>query len=300
MPALFKLYNMEQVDYARHYELAADSYDQDSLFDMDGEENSFFDEDSEQANNFDEVDSFDDEPDNLFGIAIGKKARRKKALKKSRATLAYEREDAAIQNERQAIANNLTPAAVAYQQVERNVPIISEYVQNQGQIPQTNPAALALQATQLFQNQVAQKQYYIPDYNSAHDSVIDDEQQNWENADEFFGSIISSVFEAGKGLITAINQKREANGKKPLFAGKNWQALANKVNNNQSVINDALTANEIAFLQLTKSENQKAYEQTILGKTQGAFMSYQQNEAIKKWLPFVLIGIVGYIVINKK
>lgn len=290
----------DAIDYERHYQLAADSYDQESLFDMDTQDNSFYDADAEEANSFDEydTDSFD-EPDNLFGIAIGKKARRKKALKKSRATLAYERDDAAIQNERTAIANNLTPAAVAYQQVQQNAPLINEYVTRQGEVPQTNPAALALQATNLFQNQVAAKQYYIPDYASAHDSVIDDELQEWDGAENFFGSIISSVFEAGKSLIGAINKKRVNNGKKPLFAGKNWQALANKVNNNQSVINDALTANEMAFLALTKSENQKAYEQTILGQTTGGFMNYQQTEAIKKYLPFVLIGIIIYFMMKK-
>ena len=286
----------DAIDYERHYQLAADSYDQNSLFDMDSSDNSFYDED---ADSFDEISDYDSEADNFLGIAIGKKAKRRKALKKNRATLEYERQDAAIWNERQAVATGISPAAVAYQQVQANQPLINEYVTRQGEIPQTNPAALALQATNLFQNQVAQKQAYIPDYNSAHDSVIDDEMQQWDGADEFFGAILTGVFQAGKSLIGAINNKRVANGKKPLFAGKNWQKLAEKVNNNESVINDALTANEMAFLALTKKENAKAYEQTVLGQTTGAFVNYQQTEALKKYLPYLLIAIVIFLVIRK-
>lgn len=255
--------------------------------------------------NFDEMEnSFYDEPDNLFGL--GKKAKRKRALKKGRAELEYNRQQADIQIQQRAIDQSLQPSTVALQNVQENLPVVQSYVQNAGHVPQQNPAALSLQASNIFADQVAQRQMQgVPDYSTAMNSVIEDQQDSWgEEADEFFGSIISSVFQAGKALVNKINQKREANGKKPLFRGKNWQKLAEKINNNETVITDALSANEKAIIAITQKEiaNAKALEGNAkpLIAAKDAFIADQTKQAFMTYLPYILIVLVIVFVAGKK
>lgn len=270
-------------NYTHMFNDAADNYIESS-----------FDDDS-PANSF--------EPDNLFGIAIGKKARRRKSLRNNAATVDYNRKQADLTLQQRAIDQSLEPSTVALQNVQAQQPLINSYVQSQGQVPQPNPAALALQANSLFQSQIEQKQAQgVPDFDVAHDAVISDMQDSWgdEESEEFFGDLFSSIYKAGSALIGKINKKREDKGLKPLFAGKNWQKMAEKMANNETVIEDGLNANERALLALTRKEIDVAKKNdSPVGAAVRAIKADQTRQAIRDYLPYIVIAAVVIYLIGK-
>lgn len=251
------------------------------------------------ATHYSSFEDFDQaEADNLFGL--GKKGRRKRELKKQRGEMQHDRKLAEIELEKRATEKMLRPETVALNDVEDNKPIIQSYVRNAGQVPQRNPAALALQATQVFQNKVSDRQAKgVPDYEQAVEAEMDDTTDQWneDNGDQFFGAIITSVFKAGNAVVKKINEKREKDDKKPLFAGKNWQKLAQKYKDNEGVVDDALTAAEKAFLALTVKENAKV---STIEAGKNAIVNYQTEQAIRKYLPWALIALLIAFMLGKK
>ena len=271
------------------------NYDEDANVDSD-EDGLFYDKDALQYDK--DADSMHYEADNLFGLS--RRDKRKKKERNTRATLERSRQISDLKLQREAEERNLPPEVVALNNVQQNQPLVASYVSNAGQTPQQNPAALALQATNVLQGQIAYKQSMgVPDYDTAFDAVIQDSQEDWgnEETDEFFGAILTSVFAAGKTLLEKINSNRSSKGKKPLFAGKNWQKLAQKVNDNQSVVNEALTTNERAYLALTVKENER---QSAMGASMGSFADDQRNQAIRQYLPIALIVLVAVYFLGKK
>ena len=278
----------------KHFEQVASHFSTFDTYDNEAE-NSFFDE----PDNFSILGGIFN-PAYLANQVLSKKEQRKRKLKRSRATQQYNRDQALVSLDERATQKMLQPETVALENVEANRPLIASYVANAGQVPQRNPAALALQATEVFQNNVQQRQQSgVPDYEAASNAEMESTADEWHenNADEFFGAIAVSVFKAGSALVKKINQGREANGKKPLFAGKNWQRLAEKYNANSGVVDEALTANERAFLSLTAKENQKV---TAVGSATDAVIDYQTKEAFKKYLPLIIIILVAVFFIGKK
>lgn len=250
--------------------------------------------------NFEPDNSFDTtDPDNLFG---SKKI--KKELKKQRGEIQIMQDEAQKNIYKQAEIKAVSPDTIAQNNVAANQPLIASYVANNGIQPQANPAALALQATQVFQDKVEQKQVSgVPEYESAVSSVIDDEREGWEDdeqADNFFGTVMESVFKTGKALVTKINVNRKQAGKPPIFQGKNWQSLAEKIAKNEPVVTDALNASEKAFLALTKKEIDEAKKQSALSYATGAFGDQQGAAALKQYLPFIIIILIGVFFLGKK
>lgn len=193
-------------------------------------------------------------------------------------------------------------SVVALSTVEANKPLIQDYVQQNGQVPQQNNAALAVQATKQYINDVEDKQNNgVPDWDAAQESVIEDYKEEWgEDADNFFGSVLTSVFSAGGALVAKINKNRTDAGKNPLFAGKGWEKIAKKIADNKEVVTDAMTANEKAFIAITKKEIDNAKKKdTAIAAATGAFVSDQKRQAVKEYLPVALLVLVFVFVIGK-
>ena len=251
-----------------------------------------FDQYDEDANSFYEEDAF---------LGMGKKAKRKRVLKKQRGEAQFARDKAMIALEQRATEKMLQPEVIALQDVIDNKPLIASYVSNAGQVPQKNPAALALQATEVFQNKVEQRQASgVPDYEQASIAEMNDITDDWnnDNGDEFFGAIATSVFKAGNTLVEKINEKRQGNGKKPLFSGKNWKKLAQKYKDNSGVVDEAINANERAFLAMTVKENEKVNSPLIAAKN--SIVNYQTQQAIRQYLPWALVVLIIVFFVGKK
>lgn len=279
-------------------------------------ENSFFDADA--ALQYDEA-ALQQQHENFLGIR-GKKGRAKvQARKLEKAQFKNDLEQvrsgmtigevraqqvqAMQQLNNTAAVTGLQPETVALANVAANAPTVASYVEQQGLIPQQNPAALAMQATQAFVNEVENRQNEgVPDWDTAQDSVIQDYQESWDEADNFFGSILQSVFAAGKALVEKINVKRTAKGKKPLFGGKGWKKIAEKVADNKEVVTDSMNSAEKAFLALTKKEVTEAVrkeKQSAVGAGADALINDQKKQAIKEYLPYALVAAVLIFVIAK-
>lgn len=216
----------------------------------------------------------------------------------------------------QYVANQQQQQAVvdpnaALQTIQQNLPLVQGYVQQYGpqygqSVPYQNPAQLAMQAGTIYGQQVEDKMFYVPDQDLAEQSVWADVSEDWgsENADEFFGSLLQSIVNAGKTLIDKINEKRAAKGKRPLFAGKGWQKIAEKYAANKDVVDEALTSAERAFLAVTRNEYaQKSgggFSATPVGAAGNAFINDQKKQAIMQYLPYAILLIVVVFFIGKK
>lgn len=294
-----------------HYDLAAKDFS-----DQYDAENSFYDEDSEGLSLEETADNFSLRSSERAAARQERKIQRiekkqdrkdlradRKFARKNRGEIRSDQETAGAELKATSEQTGLPQETVALANVAANQPLVASYVESKGLTPQPNPAALALQATQLFNSDVeAKMQDGVPDYETAFDAVIEDEQDAWgEEADEFFGSVLTSVMAAGKALVNKINDKRKAKGKKPLFGGKGWEKIAKKVADNKEVVTDAMTSAEIAFLALTKKEvaEAKAADAKPLNAAKNAFVDDQTKQAFKQYAPIAAIVLIAVFIIGK-
>lgn len=240
--------------------------------------------------------------DNFLGFnKFAKKIGRKKRL--SIGDIKHYRKMAMRNIENRAAAAGVPSEVIALQDVEKNRGVINKYIEMNGQAPQQNPAALALQASNIYQQKISDKQKKgVPDADVAEDAVMMDEQNSdWEEADEFLGGIVSGIFKAGKALINKINKKRKDKGKNELFKGETWQQIGKQIEAGQQPLTDKLNDLERKFLQktneeLTKAQNKNSVGSAFVDGTMGAI----KKEAIMKYLPWVLIGIVVIVIVARK
>jgi ribosomal protein L9 len=226
---------------------------------------------------------------------------KRKLRKKHRAELQQEQQQELAGIERN--GGKMSSEAAALNSIENNKESIQKYIEANGHEPQINPALMALQGASIFQSKIAKKQLEgVPEYEAAHDAVIDDEQDEFgEVADEFFGAALASVVKGASEAIKKINAKRAGKGLKPLFRGKNWQKIGEKLEKNKDVLVDAANAQEKAFLAITQKEYALAKaNESALGAGVGAAKDEYTNQLIKQYLPVVIIVLVIVFFLGKK
>lgn len=292
--------------------------------------------DQDAAENFDNVqpDFFDQTAelfageDDFFDVAMfdgaenatGKKRRtvldymkqkgaenkaRKQAQRAHRAAIAEQQRKEAEKLAADAQAANLPVETVALARVNDALPQIQGYITANGQQPQSNPAAAALQAANIIAEKVEAKQQTIGgDPDTVYESVLQDEQDlleevgeenGIENPDEFLGGLIASVVAVGKKVIGKINEKRKKKGKKPAFQGPGWQAIGQR-------ITGATPELEAAGNALTRPlPGQPAptpEKQGIVSAGIGAFKKDQTRQALNQYMPFIIIGVALLLIIG--
>jgi len=217
---------------------------------------------------------------------------------RTRAELAAaQRNEINSQLERANAANVSTPA-IALQTVQENLPAVQNYIQANGMQPQSNPAAAALQASQILTQKVEDKMQTVPDPQIAYESVLQDEQE-WINQqyeengeeypEEFLGGIIASVVAAGKALVDKINKKREEKKKPPILQGAGWQAVG-------ATLTNALPAIEQAANDATARRAQPVSEKSTVGTVVDAVVRDQKRQALNQYMPFIIAGLIIIII----
>lgn len=234
-----------------------------------------------------------------FGQYLKALKEHKKAWEqRTRAELAAaQRQEINSQLERANAANVSTPA-IALQTVQENLPAVQNYIQANGMQPQSNPAAAALQASQILTKKVEDKMQTVPDPQLAYESVLQDEQ-DWINQqyeengeeypDEFLGGIIASVVAAGKALVNKINKKREEKKKPPILQGAGWQAVG-------ATLTNALPAIEQAANDATARRAQPVAEKSTVGTVVDAVVRDQKRQALNQYMPFIIAGLIIIII----
>lgn len=200
-----------------------------------------------------------------------------------------------------AIKAGVKPEIIALQIVKENLDQVRQYVIEHGEKPESDPIALAAQATLLHEQKIWDKieNGGIPDYDSAENEVLAEEQaaENRGEISNFLGSILGVVFKAGTKALDKINAKRVKAGKKPILAGEKGQKLLSKVNQHIQVeaIND---------MNDTGNDGSGAFRKTdtgiFLNSLANEVESQKTMEAVKKYLPFAVIAIIGIIYFARK
>jgi len=199
-----------------------------------------------------------------------------------------------------AIKAGVKPEIIALQLVKENADTIKQYVIEHGEKPETNPIALAAQATLLHEEKIWDKieNGGIPDYDSAENEVLAEEQaaENAGDVSNFLGSVLGIVFKAGNAGLDKINAKRVKAGKKPLLGGEKGQRLRQKLDKH-------IELEAIYDRQNPKQGNGK------FAKTDGGILlnsladeveSQKTQEAIKRYLPFAIIAVIAIIYFARK
>lgn len=197
--------------------------------------------------------------------------------------------------DKMAVKGKTKPEIIALQLVKENIPAINKYVIESGEIPEKNPIALAAQATLLHEEKIWDKveNDNIGSYEAAEREVLAEEQAAEDKGEisSFLGSILGIVFKAGSKALPKINEKRVAAGKRPLLAGEKGQRLLQKVNSHIMIeaVNDNKPMgknNSAAGIFIDEVSNEVERQKT--------------KEAIMKYLPYAIIGIVAIIYFARK
>ena len=205
-----------------------------------------------------------------------------------------------------AIKNGISPDSLALKIVKENRPEIERYVKMHGGNPDPNPAVLAAQACIIHENKIAHMQASgVPDYEMAENRVLSEDQtrEDLGKSDSFAPALLGTLFKAGKKAITNINNKRIANGKKPILSGQKFQNLVKKVGQhvniqtNENGLNIGVTGLNTAP---PKPLNQQSDLSIIAGSVMDQMETDKKNDYIKKNLPLIALAIVALILIIKQ
>lgn len=201
-----------------------------------------------------------------------------------------------------AIKANVKPEIIALQIIKENLPIVQQYVIEHGEKPEKDPIMLAAQATVLHEQKIWDKieNEGIPDYDSAENEVLAEEQAAEDKGEisNFLGSVLGVVFKAGAKALPKINEKRIKAGKKPILAGEKGQRLFNKIN--QHVQLEAINEAEREYYKSGESGFAKTDAGIFLGSLATEVERQKTMEAIKKYLPFIIIAIIAIIYFARK
>lgn len=199
-----------------------------------------------------------------------------------------------------AIKAGVKPEIIALQVVKENLPQIQQYVIEHGEKPETNPIALAAQATVLHELKIWDKieNGGIPDYDSAENEVLAEEQaaENAGDVSNFFGSLLGVVFKAGNKGLDKINAKRAKAGKKAILGGEKGRKLREKLDKHIEL--------EAIYDRQSGKKGNGNFAKTdggiLLNSLADEVESQKTQEAIKKYLPFAVIGVIAIIYFARK
>jgi hypothetical protein len=199
----------------------------------------------------------------------------------------------------EAASEGATLPAAAIKQVAQNAEPIAQFVQSRGVAPQSNPAALAMQATEIIADEIEDAQgSNVPDFDTAYDAVIENETAIYDGEpDGFAVAMLPAIFESSKALIDKVNEKRVASGKKKIFEGSKFEKIFNKLEQNKTVVNEALTANERAIVAIT-SKGIKQGTTTPIDAATEAFKGEILNQYVRRYLPIAAI-FLGFFILSK-
>lgn len=276
----------------------------------------------EAVNNFDSFDSESDffdyevseydgtdlQADNFAGngfLPWWERAKRSINSRLPVASLRQYRTDSIDDIETRANEKGISRDAEALNHVNLHKDKIAAWVKRNGQTPQKNPAALALQTSNIYLKKVADKQKQgVPDFDVAEDAVMRDEQeQGGEDADNFLGFLMGGIFAAGKALLKKINGKRTAKGKEPLFKGDGWRKVGEQIEAGKQPAMDKLNELERKFLDKTNEEIRKQGgdpNNTIGGSFASGTKNAYMKDALHKYLPWIIIAVVIVFIIGRK
>jgi len=203
--------------------------------------------------------------------------------------------------DKMAVKAGVKPEIIALQIVKENQPTIEQYVIEHGEKPLKDPIALAAQATLLHEQKIWDKieNDGIPDYESAEKEVLAEEQAAEDRGEisNFGGSILGVVFKAGNKALDKINIKRKKNGKKEILAGEKGQRLRQKI------------GQHIEIEAIEEMKKSRPGQTDFFKKTDaGIFLdslakeveAQKTKDAIKKYLPYIIIAVVGLIYFARK
>lgn len=201
-----------------------------------------------------------------------------------------------------AVKAGVKPEIIALQIIKENLPTIQQYVIEHGEKPEKDPISLAAQATLLHEQKIWDKVENdgIPDYESAENEVLAEEQaaENRGEISSFVGSVLGVVFKAGAKALPKINAKRVKAGKKPILAGEKGRKLLDKVNRHI----------EIEEVYDAENNTGKRVGNKFKETDSGIFLSALSDEverqktmeAVKKYLPYIIIAVIGIIYFARK
>ena len=198
-----------------------------------------------------------------------------------------------------------TPAVIGETVINEKLPSIAQYIKANGMAPAKNPQALSVQFTLLHQQKIADKMKKTPglSYVSAEKQVFADEERAEYYGGEyesFAPAIIGALLSVGAKGIGAINEKRQATGKKPILSGKFWSFLSKNVSADTS-------GNDLSLL--IKDQN-KPMKDTELNAGLQAMNDELIAQGKKSWIQknkvvLIVIGVLAiaglyWFVIRKK
>lgn len=111
--------------------------------------------------------------------------------------------------------------------IEEKKPEIQKYVFDGGNKPSNNLFELATQAALTHENEIAKEmQQSNTDYDTAESLIFS--KQSFDGVENFAPALLAVVGAIGKTGITAINESRIKQGKKPILSGPFWQQFKKK------------------------------------------------------------------------
>lgn len=262
-------------------------------------ENTYFDHNSYDLET---VEAFNGTADNLFG----------KRKKKRQAGGGREKQHRSKKSMRTihkiAAEKDIAPEDVSLQILNNNPEALPAFIKQSGQNPVSeNQADLAAQAAMIHESNVAEKQDSgVPDYDVAEAAVYEDYEQAAESGDvdNFAPAIFGSIFTAGKKALEKINAKRVKNGKKPLFQGKKFKAMAEKVKGAIDVQTTAtglnVALNTIKRDNEVKTKQDQSDVQILIDAAMAEARKVETKAALKKAMPLILIGLVIVVIIARQ
>jgi hypothetical protein len=199
----------------------------------------------------------------------------------------------------------IKPLTIGQMIIEEKRPELEKYVKSYGITPDANPVKLAVQTTLIHQNRIAKKikETGLPLEQAEAKVFEDDDLQEFSGAENFAPALLAVAQSVGGAGISAINKKREANGKKPILSGKFWTGLKDKLKG------VTLAQTETGGLNIGIEGKQQGAPTSELGAGLSAMQDQLIKEGQKSWImknkywliAGIIILIVGaYFIIKKK
>jgi hypothetical protein len=193
----------------------------------------------------------------------------------------------------------VTTSDVSLQIIANNLKSIQEYVRRGGNIPESNPIKLAVQAALTHENAIAKKiRLENLTYEQAEKKVLSEEnRKQYFNGDseEFLGLTLAAITATAKKAIQKINEVRAQNGKKPLLSGKFWQSLKKKAQDADVQIQQT----DEGKISISANLPSTSAKQTELGAGLEAagseIESQKKKDFLKKNLIWIILGAVVII-----
>jgi hypothetical protein len=248
------------------------------------------------------VSAYLGEADNLFG------KRKKKHQAGGGRKKQHQTKKALRTIHRIAAQENKPPEQVAQDILTNEPEALPSFIKQAGEAPVSdNQEAMAAQATMIHENNIEQKQAAgVPDYDVAEAAVFEDYEiaADEGEVDDFAPALIGSILAAGKNALAKINAKRVKNGKKPLFAGKKFKALQDKIKAAVDVqptdtgLNIAL--NTMKQHPDVKDAKDSSDVQILIDEALKQARKVETKKAISGAMPLIIIGLVVVVIIARK